>query len=182
MFINSFYCIFWGFYKSLSNYRKSILENVKLKQLHMLIAIELPPWIWALLTSNQNWRVKEGEFVYFLNIVNKQLIIFCKTRRTFQQKEGEEEECDKETYLSQGRYELRHGDPKRALYYLDKATEGFGRNAYLYTLRSEANCILGHFEGKGFNMLLRLSWFQKAGRKNNTFSQCSCQNANKNWI
>ena len=105
----------------------------------------------------------------FLNIVNKQLIVSCKTRRTFQQKEGEEEECDKETYLSQGRYELRHGDPKRALYYLDKATEGFGRNAYLYTLRSEANCILGHFEGKGFTCYYVYLDFKKPVKKQYLF-------------
>ena len=42
-------------------------------------------------------------------------------RRTLKTAEGEEEECDKETYLAQGKYELRHGDPKRALFYLDKA-------------------------------------------------------------
>ena len=62
-------------------------------------------------------------------------------------KEGDEEECDKETFLSQGKYELRHGDPERALYYLDRAAAGYQGHPILHTLRSEANCILGHYEG-----------------------------------
>ena len=57
-------------------------------------------------------------------------------RRDFRKKkegdvgEEDDEECDKETYFSQGRYELRHGDPKRALFYLNKANEA-GMKIYL---------------------------------------------------
>ena len=73
-------------------------------------------------------------------------------RRGVKAAEGESEECDKETYLNQGKYELRHGDPLRALYYFDRCVDAYNllinqTNPVLYTLRSEANCILGFYQG-----------------------------------
>ena len=72
-----------------------------------------------------------------------------KRKRDFRKKkEGdigdeEDEECDKETYFAQGRYELKHGDPRRALYYFNKAADAGLKLPLLYVCRSEAHCILG---------------------------------------
>ena len=45
--------------------------------------------------------------------------------------------------FSQGRYELKHGDARRALFYFNRANEAGMKVNLLFVLRSEANCILG---------------------------------------
>lgn len=72
-----------------------------------------------------------------------------KKRRDFnkaQNDEGDDDECDKETYLAQGKFELKHGDAKRALFYFNKAADNAVKNMALFVLRSQANCILGNYE------------------------------------
>ena len=78
--------------------------------------------------------------------------------------EGEDEECDKETYLNQGKYELQKGDAKRALYYFDRCADAYNllinqTNPVLYTLRSQANCMLGNYQGKVCFLKSRLGKF-----------------------
>lgn len=58
----------------------------------------------------------------------------------------EEDECDRDTFLAQGQYELKNGEPKRALFYLNKASGSVPDDETLYVLRSQCHRMLGNYD------------------------------------